>query len=175
MKTNSALNVVIVSVSMILCGFLSGAFNILQRFLHLMGTVKNAAELNTDPASVSDWLNIAVSVYDIYVLFNLSSGIIAAVQVISGISGLICEAVYTYGKSKRNLIILPIFFCAVCVVFGIVSVISLIALRSMGIFFSIISVITKLIIPIVFLRTLILHNKNRCNYIAKQPENGRLQ
>ena len=160
MKTYSAASVVIASVTMLLCGILNAALNILQRFSHFMDTVRTAAEFNTDLTSVSDWADIAVSVYDIYVIFNLSSGILAAVQIISGISALICVIIDTYGKNKIKFHILPLFFGIVCVIFGIISTISLIVLHSAGVFITLLLVLTKLFVPIIFLRTIIIQNRN---------------
>ena len=157
MKTYSAASVVIASVTMLLCGILNAALNILQRFSHFMDTVRTAAEFNTDLTNVSDWADIAVSVYDIYVIFNLSSGILAAVQIISA---LICVTIDTYGKNKIKFHILPLFFGIVCVIFGIISTISLIVLHSAGVFITLLLVLTKLFVPIIFLRTIIIQNRN---------------
>lgn len=164
MKTYSAASVVVASVTMLLCGILNAALNILQRFSHFMDTVRTAAEFNTDLTSVSDWADIAVSVYDVYAVFNLSSGILAAVQIAAGAAGIISAVIHTYGKNKDKPPVMPLVFGVLCTVSGAVGTASLIASRGAGAFLAFTLVLTQLVVPIIFLRTSI---KYRCAFGTK--------
>lgn len=137
--------VVISSVSMILCGAINSVFNILRRITHLLGTVRTA----TQPDTIH-WSRAALSVYDIYAIFSLSMGILAIMQIILGIIGVIYASAHTLRKKPISGAALPLFLGVICSIVGAVSTISLIISRQGTAFMIFALTLTQLAVPIIF-------------------------
>ena len=141
------------SAIMILCGFYNTIFNVLRRVFHLLGTVRNAAELQEEYIGSAGWRDIAVSVYDLVVIFNLSSGALAVLQIIAGILGAVFAALYAFREKTPKGTWLPAFFGGLCIVFGAASSFSLYMSHSAGAFLAFTLAVTQLAVPIVFMIT----------------------
>lgn len=147
MKSVSISGVVTASVTMTLCGVVNAVFNLLRRALHLFDTVRDAAQF--DP----NWKDVAVSVYDLAVLLRVSSGILAAAQVIAGIMGIIYASKHHFGKKPLKSAALPILLGVICTIAGAASIFSLIisaTANGENAFLAAALTITQLVVPIIF-------------------------
>ena len=150
MSDRNVSGMVIASVTMLLCSAYNAVFNILRRFSHLLGNVRTAAELKIDYTNPPVWKDIAFSVYDLIVIFNLSAGILALLQLIAAISGFVCAARHGLRKEPLKSALPPYVLGIICSLVGTVSVFSMIAARSAGTVLSAVLVLTQLVVPILF-------------------------
>ena len=138
------------SAVMLLCGFYNIIFNLLRRASHFIGTLREAAQLETDYTQVGAWKDIAVSVYDLLVLVRLSSGILAAVQLAAAVIGLVYAALFSFRKAPPKGFWLPCALGVFCILLGAVSVSSAILAKSVGALLGAVLCITSVIVPTAF-------------------------
>lgn len=150
MKDRKVSPLVTASVAMALGGFFSGIFNIIRRAFHLFGFAREAAKLDTDYTDPSQWKNIAVSVYDLAVIFGLSSGVLAVLMIVTGSVGIIYALKHYFGRTPLKSAVFPIILGVICSLLGLVSAVSLILSRSVSFFMTVTIVIISLIVPILF-------------------------
>lgn len=145
MNDRNVSGITIASVTMLMCSAYNAVFHILLRFSHLLDTVRSAAELNTP-----FWKDIVISVYDLAVVFTLSSGMLAVVQLTAAVAGIICAACHGLQKKPLKSAALPYVFGIICSLLGIISVCSMILSRSSGTMLSVVLIITQLVVPLLF-------------------------
>ena len=162
---------VVASVTMLLCGAYNTIFNILRRASRLLGFVRGAAELNTDLTEIPVWKDIAVSVYDIIAIFNLSSGMLAAVQMTAGAVGLIYAALYFYRERATGGAAIPGLIGILTSFLGVLSVFSLYLSRSSGAFLLFTLVLTQVLVPILFTSAAFRFNKEASLMRKAEREN----
>ena len=136
------------SAIMLLCGFYNTIFNVLRRATHLLGTVREAARLETDYTDPEEWKSLALSVYDLVVIVRLSSGILAAVQIAAAAVGLIYAALYAFREKPPRGMWLPAVLGALCLAAGAVSVASSAVTQSTGVFLIFVLSITEVLVPL---------------------------
>ena len=138
------------SFVMLLCGIGNAVINILRRILHLVSAVTTAAEMKTDYSAVENWKDIAVSIYDLTVIFSLSFGIIAVLQLAAAGAGIIYSISHSVGKGRLRHRSVPFALGVICTVFGAISIVIMLLLHSTNVFLTIIIIVLQLVLPVIF-------------------------